>query len=147
MSLQIQNSVTLLYPKFYELLSIGIEKSREIGLDVYVFETYRSPERQTHLFHQKPQVTNSLAWMSWHQYALCADLVFGGPGKWSWKGDWDRLTEVMISVGLRSIGAKDPGHFELDHNLSIHDAKKIVLKDGIIAVWIAIESIQKDIKH
>lgn len=151
MSIQIQNSITLLYPKFYELLSIGMQKSREIGLDIYVFETYRSPERQQHLFDLKNGTSESPAWMSWHQYGLAADLVWFGPKKWSWKplkrDDWERLAEVMQSVGLRGIGQKDAGHFEYDHNISIQEAKKIVLKSGVIGLWMLIEGMQKEAIH
>lgn len=140
MSLQIQNSVNLLYPKFYNTLHKAIENASALGYDIFIFETYRSPERQDHLYSQVPKVTDAKAWMSWHQYGLAVDLVFGGPGKWSWKGDWEGLATFMQARGLRWIGMKDAGHFEHDHDLSIFEAKQIALKTSVLEVWRTIES-------
>jgi len=143
MSVQIQNNTSLLYPKFYEKLSKGVEKARASGLDIHIFETFRSAERQEHLYVQKPQVTWTRGWMSWHQYGLAADLVFGGPGKWTWNGDYDKVRDFMLGEGLRGLGEKDRGHFEYQHPLSIFEAKQIALKNGQIAVWLAIENLLK----
>ncbi len=147
MSLQIQNSANLLYQPFASKVNSAIEECKRCGINVFVFETYRSPERQDLLYNQIPKVTEAKAWHSWHQYGLAVDMVFGGPGKWSWNGPYDKVADIFHDEGLRWIGVKDPGHFEYDHALSIANAKQIALTSGILSVWNEIEIMQKTKVH
>lgn len=152
MSLQIQNSVTLLYQPFASKVFSAIEECKRCGIHVYIFEGYRSPERQDLLFNQKTGATDAKAWSSWHQYGLAVDMVFGGPGKWSWVGPYAKVRKIFFDSGLRGLNKdvdsdKDAGHFEFDHELSITNAKKIALTSGILSVWNEIELMQKNKVH
>jgi len=136
----------LLYPGFWRVLQLGLLKARAAGHDIYMFEGWRSEGRQNKLFASGrtspgPIVTNCEAWQSWHQYGLAADLVFGGPGKWSWKGDYKAIGKIMQSVGLEWFGS--PGtrfpelsHVQLTYGLNIAEMKQLVLTSGLVSVWL-----------
>lgn len=134
------NSANLLYPRFALQVNSCIDEVKKIGLDVYIFETWRSPERQDLLYNQNPRVTNAQAWNSWHQYGLAADIAFGGPGKWSFKGPYEQVVRLFTARGLRWIGMKDAGHFEYDHSLHLEEAKLLVIKNSVLGVWSRLDS-------
>ena len=91
------------------------------SIPLFVFEAFRSPVRQEHLFAQgrtEPGkiVTNADAWASYHQYGLAVDLVFNGPGKWSWEepslGMWKRMHAIAAGHGLEPLSFETP-HIQL----------------------------------
>lgn len=141
-------NLDLLLPAFRSRLTMGVAQARKAGLDVYVFEAWRSPVRQTELYAEGRQVpggivTDAPAWESWHQFGVAADLVFGGPGKWTWEGDYGRLGPILEAQGLEWYGA--PGakfhelpHFEFTAGLTIGEANAIMKTDGLLGVWAAI---------
>lgn len=140
-------SLNLLYPPFRSQLENAINICKTSGFDIYIFETWRSPERQDKL-HQATVtspvwVTDAGAWQSWHNYGLACDLAFGGPGKWSWRGDWDGVRKIMYEQGLRLLDDKDKGHIEFDHPIRIADARQICATDDILGLWQRLEDIAK----
>jgi peptidoglycan L-alanyl-D-glutamate endopeptidase CwlK len=84
-----------------------------------VFEAYRSPERQKHLFAKGrttpgPKVTRADAWQSYHQYGLAADFVLKVGGQWSWDtsganaAHWKALHEIGKKHGLEPLSWEMP---------------------------------------
>lgn len=78
-----------------------------------VFETYRSPQRQRHLF-LKTTSTKAPEWTSAHQYGMAADFAVWDETakKWSWPddADWKYLAAEARKVGLATPLAWDKGH-------------------------------------
>lgn len=143
-----QDSLDLLFAPFRIKIEAGLNAARADGLSVYPFETWRSPERQEGLYAQGrsgkgPVVTNARAWQSWHQYGLACDMAFGGPGKWSWNGPWERLGTILVAEGLTWYGApgahfKETPHFQFGAGLTLTDAKAAWDNGGGLAgVWAA----------
>lgn len=144
MSTAIKQSLTLLYPIFSDQVNSCIIEANSLGLNIFVFETFRTPERQELLYNQKPKVTNARAFMSWHNYGLAIDCAFGGPGKWTWNGPIQKVRDLFQARGLKALNdPRDQLHFEFKHDLSIFNARQIALKNGILAVWSEIENMQK----
>jgi hypothetical protein len=140
--MNINRKTTLLYPEFSYKLKRAVIAAQKADYDVHIFETWRSPERQTVLKASKDKVTNADKWMSWHQYGLAADIAFGGEGKWHWKGDFIAVSKFFIDEGLQWGGAKDAGHYEYHLNLSILNAKKINEDLGVLGVWEKISQLE-----
>lgn len=89
------------------------------GIPFRLFEGYRTPERQAHLYAQgrtRPGgiVTKAEPWESYHQYGLACDLVLFENGAWSWDASgakaksWDRMKEVAAKHGLRTLDFERP---------------------------------------
>lgn len=89
-----------------------------------VFEAYREPERQAHLYAKGRtssgnKVTNAEPWESYHQYGMAADFVRFENGKWNWndkttaqKRQWDRFHEIARENGLEPLSWERP-HVQL----------------------------------
>lgn len=80
------------------------------GIDLIVFETYRSAERQAALF--KAGATKLQA-VGVHGFGLAADLVKRVQGEPSWKGDYSFLRELAEQNGL--ISGADWGQPNVKH--------------------------------
>lgn len=128
-------SVNLLHPTLAYKLQKAINVAQMDGYDVYIFETWRSPDRQRSLLDSKTGVTKAGSWMSWHQYGLAADIAFGGPGKWHWDGDFKAISGLFIKEGLHWGGDKDAGHYQYNLGLSITYAMNINSDQGVLGVW------------
>lgn len=148
----ISRSMNLLYPPFAARIEAGITAARAEGLDVYLFEGWRSSVRQGELFAQgrtKPGaiVTRARPGESFHEYGLAGDLAFGGPGKWHWQGDWDRLDRIMRAVDLDKNGRPDlealsfeRPHWQWPGAPTVKEMQAIVAKYGLLSLWQQIES-------
>lgn len=104
------------------LLVFKIMKER-YGYDMTILEGYRSPERQNRLASMGSNVTNAMAFQSYHQFGLAADCAFQRNGKlvitekdpWAMRG-YQLYGEVAESLGMRWGGRwkmMDFGHIEL----------------------------------
>jgi peptidoglycan L-alanyl-D-glutamate endopeptidase CwlK len=93
------------------------------GYDMAILEGYRSPQRQNMLAAMGSNVTNAVAFQSWHQYGLAADCAFLREGKlviserdpWAMRG-YQLFGEVAEQLGLTWGGRwkmMDFGHTEL----------------------------------
>ena len=96
---------TLLYPPLNRAIGNLLHEARKKGLNVDVFETFRSPERQVKLYNEG---RSKIKAGGYHQFGLAADLVLkDAKGNWTWdnpKG-YDLLATLAVREGL------DPGHF------------------------------------
>jgi len=83
-----------------------LDLCRKEGLNVHVFETYRTAERQAWLYANK---RSKLKTAGMHGKGLAVDLVFkDAKGNWSWdekKFNYKRVAEISKSIGLT------PGYF------------------------------------
>lgn len=109
------SSLSGLDPEFRARLQRVVDRmEREHGHSVKILETVRSQARQEHLFAQGrsrpgPVVTWTLN--SNHRTGRAADLLIDG--KWNNPEGYRHLARIASEEGLRTLGAKDPGHVEL----------------------------------
>lgn len=114
------SSLSSLDPEFRVRLQRVVDRmEREHGHSVKVLETVRSQARQEHLFAQGrtrpgPVVTWTLN--SNHRTGRAADLLIDG--KWDNPEGYRHLARIAAEEGLRTLGAKDPGHVELPRGLN-----------------------------
>lgn len=104
----IYKAVELLHPVMRDRVIVLREAletaySRDLTPTLFrVFETYRTPMRQTTLLQAR--ATKAAAWQSAHQFGLAADFVAWNPKlrRWSWEPeeDWDFLKATAEDVGL-----------------------------------------------
>lgn len=111
----VERDISQLDPAFRERLERVIARMQsEFGHQVTVVETVRSQSRQNTLFAQGRSVPGPVVtWTrhSMHTKGLAADLVVDG----AWKNPlgYAHLAAVAREEGLRTLGARDPGHVEL----------------------------------
>jgi len=111
----VNSSIAALNPALQERLARVITRMREeTGRDVQVTETYRSQSRQNALFAQGRQTDGPVVtWTqhSKHTQGRAVDVVLDG-GRAS-ADAYTALQRIANEEGLRTLGAKDPGHLEL----------------------------------
>ncbi|MHB1310452.1 MAG: flagellar hook-length control protein FliK [Gemmatimonadaceae bacterium] len=101
-----------LHPAFRERITRVIARMQaEFGHEVTVAETWRGQARQELLYDQgRSREGPVVTWTrhSQHTAGRAADLVVsGGPAAYA------QLAQVAREEGLRTLGARDPGHVEL----------------------------------
>lgn len=97
----------LLEPQTRARVLAIIADAKELGINLMIFETYRSRERQKQLFDQG---ASQLKNVGVHHYGLACDLVKSINGQPSWKGDFSFLRTLARHHGLISgIDWGEPG--------------------------------------
>ena len=104
------DDVALLEPKTRASVAAIIDDARAHGIELMVFETYRSQTRQQQLFDQG---ATTLKLVGVHHYGLACDLVKNVGGSPSWKGDFSLLGVLARSHGL--IWGGDWGNPNIKH--------------------------------
>lgn len=90
--------VMLLEPGTRAAVAAIIKDAKDLyHMDLMVFETYRSAERQLQLFNQG---ASKLKNVGVHHYGLACDIVKEIGGSPSWKGDFTFLGPLAKSHGL-----------------------------------------------
>lgn len=148
-------SMNLLYFPFRERLESGLLVARKNGHNVYLFEGYRSPQRQKEMYDQGrvnalPIVTRAQPFRSNHQYGIAGDVVFKTPeGKWTWdlpSKDWRDMAKYLKAEGLSWLGDSttfpEMPHFELQKKPDLNKLQQLYIAGGIIAVWDYIDTAQ-----
>jgi uncharacterized protein YcbK (DUF882 family) len=114
----VNTSVAALNPALQEKLSRVISRMREeTGHDVQVTETYRSQGRQNALYAQGRQTAGPVVtWTqnSKHTLGRAVDVTLDG-GR-AGADAYTLLQRIANEEGLRTLGARDPGHLELPSN-------------------------------
>ena len=106
-----------LHPQVKEMTLKLLDLAKDEGLNVDVFETYRTIERSNEL-HRKG--TGALGGYSFHNYNLAVDIVFKDDKGWTWESDqWLKLCELGESCGFES-GHRwaDSAHFQCPFGLT-----------------------------
>jgi len=118
---EMERDIAQLTPEFRQRLQRVMERMRlEFGHEVTIVETVRSPERQAALFAQGRTTPGPVVtWTrdSKHSKGLAADLMVDG--KWENPLGYAHLQLVAKQEGLRTLGARDPGHVELSADGSV----------------------------
>ena len=111
----IERDATQLAPEFRDRLQRVVERMKqEFGHDVTIVETVRSTARQAALFAQGRTTPGPVVtWTrnSRHSKGLAADLMVDG--QWENPAGYTHLAQIARQEGLRTLGARDPGHVEL----------------------------------
>lgn len=133
-------------------LTAALDECCAQGLEIAVFETYRSPERQDWLYAQGrtrkgAKVTRATAWQSWHQYGVALDLAFKWGGKWQWNKDdpWDKVHAIFKKHGFETLDF-EKAHVQITNGMAVKKAFEISNKQGLLALWSIIESGCKPVK-
>ncbi len=105
------HDLSLLEPVTRELVQKIVAGAKAMGIDLMVFETYRSQVRQHELFLQG---ASKLDKVGVHHYGLACDIVRVVHGEPSWKGDFSFLGELAHSAGL--IWGGDWGEPNVKHS-------------------------------
>lgn len=153
--IRVNRSPNLLYPPLREMLDRGLATAHGQGLFAYVFEGWRSMERQAYLYAQGRTAPGvKVTWVkpgySLHAYGLAVDLVFDKYPlqegmQWTWEGsysdangdNYDKLAVIMKREGLEWLGDKniERAHFQLALGLTAQDMKAIADARGVLGVW------------
>ena len=108
-------TVDPLAPELRSRLERVVERMKgEFGHDVSIVETARSQERQDFLFDQgRTRPGSVVTWTrdSAHTRGEAVDVVVDG--KYNNPEGFSRLQRIAAEEGLKTLGARDPGHLEL----------------------------------
>ena len=143
----IYNWLESLTPQFRTKVKLLLKEAKFVWLDVFVFESYRSQNRQYELFwywrtatllkkywvpvkYAKPnQKVRTWTLQSKHTQWQAVDLVFNksqDPKKriptWSW--DYKKLIEIWKKYWLRNLAPYEMAHFE-DNGIPFFTEKKL----------------------
>lgn len=111
----VQRGLDLVDPEFRARLERVIDRMQdEFGHSVKITETFRTQERQNHLYEQGrsrpgPVVTWTRA--SNHTLGRAADVIIDG--SYGNPLAYERLGQIAAEEGLRTLGPRDAGHIEL----------------------------------
>jgi hypothetical protein len=120
---------TLLEPMTRELVERLVASANQMGIEVMIYETYRSQARQQALFNNG---ATKLRTVGVHHYGLACDIVRVVSGEPSWKGDFSFLGQLAHSSGL--IWGGDWGAPEIKHSFvdSVHVQRCTVTRQGAL---------------
>ena len=132
-----------LNPQVKAMTARAVAALQEEGLEPYVFEGYRSFQRQNDLYN-KGGVTKAKGGQSWHNYGLAVDIVFwnsshNGPS-WDDSFDWSRIGHHGKTQGFTAWGGDwgwDMPHLEYHPGYEgrAGDLAPLYHADGLAAVW------------
>ena len=111
------HDTALLEPVTLGLVQQIVANANAMGIEVMIFETYRSQVRQQVLFTQG---VTQLRTVGVHHYGLACDIVRVVDGEPTWKGDYSFLGHLAHSAGL--IWGGDWGDPSVRHSFidSVH---------------------------
>jgi len=118
---------SLLEPMTRQLVARLVSSAHQMGIEVMVYETYRSQSRQQALFDNG---ATKLRRVGVHHYGLACDIVRVVSGEPSWKGDFSFLGQLAQSSGL--IWGGDWGAPNIKHSFidSVHVQRCTVARQG-----------------
>jgi hypothetical protein len=124
----------LLEPMTRQLIERIVTSARQMGIELMIYETYRSQDRQQELFNHG---ATKLRTVGVHHYGLACDIVRSVSGEPSWKGDFSFLGQLAQSCGL--IWGGDWGAPHIKHSFvdSVHVQRCTVARQGDLfaGVW------------
>lgn len=142
----ISRDYSLLAPFFAKKFSDALNECHDQGLEIELFEGFRSPERQNYLYasgrtREGNIVTRARAWQSLHQYGIAADLAFKWNGKWAWNKDdpWDKVHAVFHKHKFETL-AFEKAHVQISGGFPISKISNIASHQGLLVLWNIIES-------
>jgi hypothetical protein len=139
---------SLLEPGTRQLVERIISASQQMGIEVMIYETYRSQDRQQQLFNSG---ASKLRTVGVHHYGLACDIVRSVGGEPCWKGDFTFLGQLAQSCAL--IWGGDWGAPQIKHSFidSVHVQRCSVARQGDLfaGVWYPDETYNpyNDVQH
>jgi hypothetical protein len=125
---------SLLEPMTRRLVEGLVASAQQMGIEVMIYETYRSQNRQQELFENG---ASKLRAVGVHHYGLACDIVRVVSGEPSWKGDFSFLGQLSRSSGL--IWGGDWGDPGIKHSFidSVHVQRCTIARQGCLfaGVW------------
>jgi len=110
------DDINELNPQMKEKVEKLLQLAKENGLNVKVFETYRSQERQDELYAQgRTKPGRKVTWTrnSRHKKREAVDMVFiDKNGNYTWSGDWNKLIDLGKECKLYSLAPLEKAHFQ-----------------------------------
>ena len=132
----ISRDLSLLHPTLVDAVS----RAQELGF--FLFEGYRSRERQAKLYaigRTVPgrRVTSARPGASLHQCGLAIDLVYLKNGRWSWAETvpWKKLAEVMSREFLLTPIPTERPHFQVCNLATARAGKFRPASHDRMAAW------------
>lgn len=118
---------SLLEPMMRQLVERLVASAQQMGIEIMIYETYRSQDRQQALFNSG---ATKLRTVGVHHYGLACDIVRVVGGEPCWKGDFTFLGQLAQSSGL--IWGGDWGAPSLKHSFidSVHVQRCTVARQG-----------------
>jgi hypothetical protein len=118
---------SLLEPTMRQLVEGIVSAAQQMGIEVMVYETYRSQDRQLALFNNG---ATKLRTVGVHHYGLACDIVRVVGGEPCWKGDFSFLGQLAHSSGL--IWGGDWGAPDIKHSFvdSVHVQRCTIARQG-----------------
>ena len=118
---------SLLEPTTRQLVEGIVSAAQQMGIEVMIYETYRSQDRQQALFNNG---ATKLRTVGVHHYGLACDIVRVAGGEPCWKGDFSFLGQLARSSGL--IWGGDWGDPNIKHSFvdSVHVQRCTVARQG-----------------
>lgn len=118
---------SLLEPMTRQLVERLVTSAQEMGIEVMIYETYRSQDRQQELFRNS---ATKLRTVGVHHYGLACDIVRVVGGEPSWKGDFSFLGQLAQSCGLIWGGDWGAPHIKHSFTDSVHVQRCTVARQG-----------------
>ncbi|MFZ0200889.1 MAG: M15 family metallopeptidase [Candidatus Sulfotelmatobacter sp.] len=118
---------SLLEQSTRQLVAGIVSAAGQMGIELMIYETYRSEERQQDLFNHG---ATKLRTVGVHHYGLACDIVRVVNGEPSWKGDFSFLGQLAQSSGM--IWGGDWGAPHIKHSFidSVHVQRCTVARQG-----------------
>lgn len=149
---EINRDKTLLAPFFLKRLQLALDECHKAGIEIEMFEGFRSEDRQDWLYAQGRTregkiVTKARGGQSFHQYGVACDLCFKWGGKWQWNSDdpWDKVHEVFKRYEFETLSF-EKAHVQITNGIKISKAFTISKERGLLTLWSIIESGCKPLK-
>jgi hypothetical protein len=123
------SDIELLEPVTRQKVLDIIADAKTHGIELMVFETYRSQKRQEELFKQG---ASKLQKVGAHHYGLACDIVKSIKGDPSWKGDFSLLGQLAHEHGL--VWGGDWGNPAVPHTFidEVHVQRCTVAKQATL---------------
>lgn len=121
--------MALLEPVTRQLVQSLVDAAKQMGIEVMVFETYRSQARQQQLFDNG---ATKLRQVGVHHYGLACDIVRVVGGAPSWKGDFSFLGQLAHSGAM--IWGGDWGNPNIKHTFvdPVHVQRVTIARQGAL---------------
>jgi peptidoglycan L-alanyl-D-glutamate endopeptidase CwlK len=124
------NEINKLHPNMQALAAEFLELAKARGLDVIIYETLRTSQRQLELYKKG---YSKLRGGGMHEYGVAFDAVFKGKEPWGEKHPWEKLGQVGKDIGLFWGGDwksfQDRPHFQL---IPVKSKLQQLIRDGKI---------------
>jgi len=139
---------SLLEPTTRQLVEKIVTLAHRMGIEVMIYETYRTQSRQQALFNSG---ASKLRTVGVHHYGLACDIVRVVGGEPCWKGDFTFLGQLAESSGL--IWGGDWGAPHIKHSFvdSVHVQRCTVARQGDLfaGIWYPDDSYNpyEDVQH